>query len=247
MLMIGILLFFSGAAAGSFLYCTAWRKARSISILKEKHSFCPKCKHRLYLTDLIPAISWLFLKGRCRYCKEKIPAASFFAEVTMGTLFLCVGLRSDNILDAIVGFCLTGLLGYASFYDIETRTVPNIISALIAALWLVLRIPKGFAEGFYDSMAGAVLVPGVIYLTAVVFEKVKKRESMGGGDIKLFSAVGLHLGLYANVVNVLLTCVLGLIYAALSRKRKEDAFALAPFISASTMIIRLFGEHFINI
>ena len=233
-----------GAVFGSFLNCAAWRIAHKESFLKGR-SHCTACGHVLSLPDLIPVFSWLFLRGRCRYCGEKVSARYLLAELFFALMAVLCLLRDDLTIflarDMILACCLFCL----SLVDLEIMEIPDGTIILAIAAW-VLSAPftgMGLKELGLHVLALGVYGGGLL-LISLLFDRILKRESMGGGDIKLLGVAGLYLGLGTCLFALILACILGLVFGVLYKKIRPEgdgAFPFGPAIAMATWLMLLYG------
>ena len=233
-----------GAALGSFLNCAAWRIAHRESFVRGR-SRCPQCGHVLGAADLVPVFSWLLLRGRCRYCKGKIPARYVLAELCFAAITVCNLLHFDltpvmlrNLVFLCCLFCL-------SLVDLEIYEIPD-GCLLVALLAWFAALPFTFTRPLGRYVLVHVLsglgLGGAILLLALIMDRVLRRESMGGGDIKLFALVGLYLGALGGLLAVLLSCLFGLAFAALGRKGRNAPFPFGPAIAAAAVVTLFWGD-----
>ena len=234
-----------GVVLGSFLNCTAWRIAHEESFWKGR-SRCPACGHTLGVPDLIPVLSWLFLRGRCRHCGEKISVRYpltelFFAAVTV----LCL-LRFDLTVLGLRNWIFLCCLFCLSLVDLEVYIIPDGCLLISAAVWLAALPFLGMTwREILIHVITAVGFGGAILLISLAMDALLHRESMGGGDIKLFAVMGLYLGPAASLFALLLSCVLGLVFQGL-RKALGSGKELIPFgpaIAAATAVMLLCGDR----
>ena len=231
-----------GAVMGSFLNCAAWRIVRGEAFVTGR-SRCPACGHVLGASELVPVLSWVFQKGRCKACGAKVsvryPLTELgFALVTV-LCFLRFGLTPLCLRNYIFLCCL--FLG--TLTDLEAMIIPDGCHIVSVLAWAVAApfVFSGFGEALQGLLA-AVVFGGGLLAVSLVMDRVLGRESMGGGDIKLFAVVGLYLGMIGTLFTLLLSCVLGLIFAALIRRRGgERAFPFGPSIAAAAAVMLLFG------
>ena len=267
---ISVITFMLGASFGSFLTCVSDRLALHETVVRS-NSHCPSCGHRLGVPDLVPVFSWIFLKGRCRYCKGKIPVSCLITELVMGTAFLTMLLYFDISWDLLTGLVLVCICFTGSMTDIITGEIPNILSVLFCIIWAT-TIPlhiKGIWSYLIDSAIGGLGMPLFLMIMAIVMENFLGREALGGGDIKILCPAGLILGWKNMLVALLVMCITGLMFAgirALLRLRKEQkeqkekdknenritdadtapedgsTIKLMPFISLGVFTAFVFGE-----
>lgn len=240
---LSLISFILGLVMGSFCNAWAWRIVNGEKIQKGR-SHCPKCGHTLAAADLVPLFSWLFLKGRCRYCKEPISKRYPLAELISGLWYLSMILRFGFSLTALRFFILGSLLLVLSLVDIDTMELPGGLMTAAAAASLI-RLAENLSN--WKSMAWG-LVPAVVLLGIVlIMDKILGKESMGGGDIKLLAVLGLHLGAAQTVLLLMISCVIGLVAAGLANKDRETPFPFGPSLALAAWITALIGEPVINV
>lgn len=221
-----------GACLGSFVNCLAWRMVNDESVLKGR-SHCTRCGHALGVLDLVPVVSWLALRGRCRHCGEKVSPRYVVAEATMALVFVALLAVHGMGVPTIAYMALACVLMGVALVDLDSYTIPNGFVVAAMAIWAgsmwFMRVPLDgvfgvgsmfmpFVESSWmavalDGLAGAAVVGGGILVFSLAFDAVTKRASLGGGDVKLLFAVGLFLGLAGSLLNLLIACVLGLAFA----------------------------------
>ena len=260
-----ILAFLFGTVFGSFLNCMAWRIAHNESVLKGR-SHCAVCGHTLGITDLIPVFSWLFLGGRCRYCKEKISPRYVAAELVCGCGFVLSFLRyglSWRTLQVIVLFCILLALSLTDFeiYEIPDRFIlAGMIWYLVSSKLMDRRLsltgmtvsilPEGeylslpaWGQNLLAGLIGGFAIGGGMLFLSLLFDHLLGKESMGGGDIKLFFMTSLYLGLLQGLFSLILSCIVGLVIAAVMRRKRVP---FGPAISLAAFLSLLYGESFVN-
>lgn len=259
-----------GACLGSFVNCLAWRRANGESVLAGR-SHCTTCDHVLGVPDLIPIVSWLALRGRCRHCGTKVSPRYVIVEVLMAALFVAMAVRYGISVQTATYLVLICILMAVALIDLDTFIIPNGFVLAGCALWLVSIwfMPTPSADTFsvgslfaswihpggavaLDGIAGAVAVGGGVLVMSLVFDMVTKRTSLGGGDVKLLFMVGLFLGLAGSLLNLLVACVMGLVFAlvqglsappssAEGESIRTRAIPFGPAIAAATTFTLLAG------
>ena len=233
-----------GLCMGSALNCLAWRIANKKSWTKGK-SICPACRHELHTRDLIPLMSYIFSKGKCRYCGEKISPRYPLTELGLAVIFVAVFLRYGFTLYTLDIMVLASCLFTLSLVDLDTMTIPDRFLIIPAVCQLVYAYYYGgFASVWYALWHGLVL-GGAVLLISLFMDKVLKKESMGGGDIKLLFVLGLFLDLPECLLLLVFSCVLGLVIALLLR-RSEKAFPFGPALSAGMLLTLMVGAPIVN-
>lgn len=248
-----------GLIFGSFLNCTAMRLVRGEDFVKGR-SKCPHCGHELTPIELIPVLSYLLQKGRCRHCKEKISPRYIATEITFALLslglYLKLVLGGDffNISEIIIFFrnwVLTGCLFIAALTDLESMEIHDgtlifgLISYIIFAIvQLIIGTTDLLSIGL--SVLAGLGLGAIMLLLSILMDKVLKKESLGGGDIKLFALLGLYLGFFGAYELIILSCILGLLFVGVRNKVKPDAtkeFPFGPALACSGYIILLVGQY----
>lgn len=232
-----------GAVFGSFINCMAWRIAHGESVLKGR-SHCAVCGHPLAVLDLVPVFSFLFLKGRCRYCKEKISPRYVAAELMMAAAFVLITWRFDLSLQTLWICGLACILMALSLVDLETYTIPDrfIVAGIIWYFGVLLFAEDGKAE-LISGLAGGLSIGLGMLLLSILFDKVTGKESLGGGDIKLFFMTGLYLGPWVGLFNLILSCVIGIGFVLFMGQRR---IPFGPAISLAAFVSLLVGSDVVN-
>ena len=242
-----------GACMGSFLNCMAWRIVHGESVLHGR-SHC----HVLGAGDLIPVLSYIIHKGRCKYCGAKLSAGHVFAEVLTALTFLLLVLKYDISLQALEYILLACLLLAAAFTDLEGYMIPDrfIVTGIVVRV-VFLFLQGNVLENLMDALLGGFAVGGGLLLIVLLYEKVRQKEAMGGGDIKLLFLTGLFLGWQRNILCLLIACVLGIVFAFIFPEKRttedeaedEDGklFPWGPSISAAAILTLLCGSEIIGV
>lgn len=231
-----LLAFILGSVFGSFLNCVSDR-----IIAHEKwwtgRSKCDACGHELGILDLFPVFSYLFLKGKCRYCGTKLSPVYMLSEAGLGLLFVIMTAVHGTLDLALVkDLGLTACLYGLSLSDFKSYEIPDGFIVFGIIWWLIF----GFNV---QGLVAGVVIAGSVLLLSLVMDKVLKKESMGGGDIKLFFVVGLYLGLYGSLFNLILACIFGLLLVVVL---KQNKIPFGPAIAMATYISLLYGSQFVS-
>lgn len=235
-----------GLAAGSFLNCAAMRAVSGESIARGR-SHCPQCNHTLGALDLVPLFSWLFLRGRCRYCGTKISWRYPLSELLTALVFVSALLKWDISLKALEMALLGSVLLWISFTDAEAQIIPNrLIVAGIAIRVAFILVSGDIPHVALQSVVGGLSVSLPVLLIALLLEKLLKKEAVGGGDIKLLFMAGLYFDWKLNVLALLLACFVGIAFALISRVKSGKPFPFGPAIACGTWLSMLFGSAIIS-
>ena len=240
-----------GLIIGSFLNVCIYRWTRDLSVVKPR-SACPECNHPIAWYDNIPLLSFAVLGGRCRKCKASIPWTYPAVELLTGLFFAYfVALQGVNLAaakDCLFGAIMIGLI----FSDLDTRLLPDefTIGGLIAGLSLSLFVPLpptlfalltemtgahlGLrATSLGEAVLGALIPAGSMWVLGWIFEKIRHKEYLGFGDVKMIAMMGAFLGISGVIVTLLFGSLLGSIggYAWMKITRKDPATYYLPFAS----------------
>lgn len=236
-----------GLCMGSFLNCLAWRIVHGESVLKGR-SHCDACGHVLGPKDLVPVVSYLVSRGKCRYCGAKLSARHLVAEIATGVAYVLVLLNYDISLQALQYVLFASILLLCAFADLEGYIIPDgalIVGAGVRAVYLLVTRAPGRA--WADALLGGFAVGGGLLLVVLGYEKIKKVEAMGGGDLKLLFVTGLYLGPVGNLLCLFAACVLGIVFGLIATKgENETPFPWGPSISAAGIFVALYGEGLIQ-
>ena len=266
-IFIAIWTFALGCCVGSFLNVCIWRIPRGMRINSPSRSVCPSCEHPLAWYDNIPLISYLMLRGRCRYCEEHISAQYPLVEAITGIVFVGIYLRQGLMLGTapeqlIIMGLLTALLIMASGVDITHLIVPDEISVfgIMAALLAGLLLPElhvggevyhtmteltgiRMVDGLIGSAIGAVAGGGLVYAFAVLGALLFRREALGLGDVKLMAMVGAFMGWKVAFFAFFLAPFFGLLYGIpLLLFRGQHLMPFGPFLSSAAVLVLMFRE-----
>lgn len=241
-----LFVFLIGINIGSFLNVCIYRIPLGKTIVKGR-SYCPKCDKLIPWYYNIPVISYLFLRGKCGYCKSPIsliyPAVELLNGILYSAAFFVYGFNITAILTAL----LISLLIVTSFIDSKYQIIPDglvlsiLVLGLVNSIYQVMftQIPwQTFVIGFF-----AASVP--LFLLGLVYE-----GGLGGGDIKLMAVCGLFTGWKLILLSLLLGDVIAFLYVAVlfmkKKAKKGTAIPFGPFLSAGIIGSMLIGDQILN-
>lgn len=236
-----------GAVMGSFLNCAAWRIVHGESFVRGR-SHCPACGHALGVGELIPVLSWAIQRGRCRWCGAKLSARYPLTELGFALVTVLCLLKFDLTALCLRNYVFLCCLFLLTLTDLEDMIIPDGCHVAAVLAWLV-ALPLGLFTGWKDagvSLLSALAFGGGLLLVSLVMDRALKKDSMGGGDIKLFAVVGLYLGFIGTLLALMVACVLGLAFHALSRRGKGREFPFGPSIAAAAAAVLLYGGPLIE-
>ncbi|MEW6008698.1 MAG: prepilin peptidase [Candidatus Omnitrophota bacterium] len=248
-----IIVFIFGSIVGSFLNVCIYRMPKNESIIKPA-SHCPNCKNPIDWYDNIPIFSFLFLGAKCRYCKQRInlryPVVELLSAALALFLFTQFGLSVKFFIYAVL-FCA---LIVSSFIDLEYQIIPDEISvgAIIIGLLVNIFYPAfngllSLRQSLVFSGLGILVGGGTLYLTGIIGDIIFKKESMGGGDIKLLAGIGALLGWRIALFVFFGAPIFGAIVGLIVKIRKKiSIIPYGPFISLCTFIAVFWGEQIVG-
>lgn len=242
-----ICFFIIGTVMGSFYHVVATRLSMEESIIKPG-SHCPRCNHFLRWYENIPIISYLMLKGRCSECGSKIPLSYLVVEIVTGALFaVCYHVFGISI-ELLVGIIFISSLVIVIISDIEYMIILDevlIVSTLVIAVIYVIFLGLEQAAYHIYSGVGAFVI---MYSIKLLGDKLFKKESLGGGDIKLMFLFGMVLGLPMSVCTIFLATFIAFPVALIILfSNKENVIPFGPFLSMAAMIIYISGVEIMDI
>lgn len=243
-----IIRFFFGACIFSFLNVVADRMPRGESVVRGR-SHCTNCGRVLTAWELIPCISFLALRGKCKGCHTAIPKRCFWVEIIGGAAFvscgICYGCGTSGILSlrGTVIFAYLGILLIVALIDWDTQMIYDRfhIFILILAIAQVVLVPE---HGIVDRLIGAVIISVPMLILALVIP-----GAFGGGDIKLMAVSGFFLGTAPIVCAMFFGLLTGGGYGAIMLKNKKlgkkDQFAFGPFLAFGLALATFFGDQIV--
>lgn len=236
---LSIVCFIFGTVIGSFLNVIIYRLPRKLSPAKGR-SMCPSCERQLTAIDMIPIISYIFLRGKCRTCKNKISLRYPLVELLTGILYVLSYLTFGYNLQTLFAVAFFSLLVVVSFIDLDTQEIPN--GAVIAVL--VLAVARLFTVSpLLDYVIGAFAISVPLFLLALF------TNGFGLGDVKLMFACGLFMGwqllLLAFIIAAITAAAVGIVLMCTRRASRKTAIPFGPFLCLGMAVSLLFGNQLI--
>lgn len=240
--IIAIYIFIIGTIMGSFFNVVAHRLSNNESIIKPG-SHCESCQHLLKWYELIPIISFLIQGGRCRQCHTKLSWWYPLIEIITGLFYLFSYLYFGLSPDFFISLVISSVLVITCITDFNYLIIldePLVIGSIL--IILITLITSGLVDTLIAILSGLLLFFFML-LVKILGDKAFKRESLGGGDIKLSFFIGLSLGYKLAFVNLVLASLLTLpiaFYYLVKYKDREVPFG--PFLIISNFIIFVFAS-----
>jgi leader peptidase (prepilin peptidase)/N-methyltransferase len=258
-----------GLMVGSFLNVCIVRIPLTESVVFP-HSHCPHCGSAIKPYDNVPVFSYLLLRGKCRFCQQKIswqyPVVEVLTGLTFWMTYRCLNLDARSIV--LLGFF--SAIWVLVFIDLNHRILPNVITLSGIVLGLVFSLIAPVRDGtaafilglfdgvpsnptwmsFLDSLMGALVCGGFLWAVAEVYLGIRKIEGLGFGDIKLMAMVGAFLGVKLTLLTIMLGsmmgAVIGMIFIKLTGKDSRYELPFGSFLGLATIISALWGRQIIN-
>jgi len=283
LLILYSFLFLFGLAMGSFLNVIVYRLQKGESFLLSpsetrkgfssffERSYCPKCEHELGWQDLIPLASFIFLKGKCRYCKEKISWQYPLVELVTGLIFLAIGLRNSSLLfygnntlwvwSTFFDIAIAGFLVIIFLYDLKHFIIPDVViypAIIVAFVYRLCEIfgfgnqiwPEGINITFLNLLSDPILSAFGASAFFLFIVLISRGKWMGIGDIKLAFLMGLFLGfpevLVALFSAFFLGAIIGIGLIVFGKKSLKSEVPFGPFLATGTLIAFFWGPEIIR-
>lgn len=236
-----IIIFLYGIVIGSFLNVCIYRIPAKEDIVRTR-SHCMNCGYKLEWYDLVPLLSYLILRGRCRKCKAKLSAQYPLIEAANGVLYVVITIVNGADIDSLLYCLLASALLTLSVIDFRTYEIPLGINIFILALGLI-RVATDYS-GWLDYLIGLFSVSAFL---AIIYY-VTKGRGIGGGDVKLMAACGLVLGWKLIILAFFIGCILGAVIhvARMKISGESHVLAMGPYLSAGVFIAMLWGSRMLD-
>ena len=242
--------FVFGLVIGSFLNVCIYRLPLGKSILFPPSS-CPQCGSRIRFYDNIPLVSYVFLRGKCRFCRHPISIRYPVIEVLSGLVSVALFLRYGPSFSYLFLFAFSASLITITFIDLQYQIIPNVLTIPGIVLGLFFSFFSWSDLSWSDSLLGILGGGGVFYLVATLFKLLRGKEGLGAGDIKLLAMLGAWLGWQALPFVILISSVTGVIIGGgtllLSRKKLETRIPYGPFLVLAAFVCLFFKDELISL
>lgn len=244
-----VLVFIIGLCVGSFLNVLRVRLP-----LEEPFAWgrskCRNCNDVIVWYDNVPVVSFLILRGRCRHCRVAIDWIYPVVELLTGLLILATWRHTHAVLPTLLySVGLMAPLILISFIDLKHLIIPDVISLPAIPLGVIVQLlclPGPWARTLLDSGIGIAAGGGFLAIVAFTYEKLRKQEGLGWGDVKLMAWLGAYFGWQGTLVILLWSSVAGTVVGALyllfSGKGRQQPIPFGPFIAGSGILYFFYGQ-----
>lgn len=231
--------FIIGTVFGSFFNVVGDRLPRNESIIYPS-SHCNNCNHKLHLLDLIPIFSYLLRLGKCKYCSSKIPIVHLLFEIFCGLTFSIAYVSYGLVWPLLIALTFISILLIVIISDCEYMIINDeVIIVGSVLLGLEIFFIYGLTSFLYALLNG-IIAFSIMFLIKKIGDILFKKESMGGGDIKLMFLFGMILGWRMTLVSIVIGSVIGLpISIIILFNKKNNEIPFGPFLSAGAILLVL--------
>jgi leader peptidase (prepilin peptidase)/N-methyltransferase len=240
-----------GMIVASFLNVCADRLPAKQSLVYPP-SHCPACSRRLAAKDLIPVFSYLWLRGRCRYCKAAIPKRVLWVEIATAALFGLAYWQYRLSIDLPIALFYISIFMVILVIDFEHGLIlnrivyPAMVIALLLSVFFTIFLPQ---VGIVPSIAWAAVGGGIGFVVFLLIAIVS-RGGMGFGDVKLAALIGLATGFPLVIVALIMGMILGGLVAVIllgfKIKKRKEAMPFGPFLAVAAIVTLLWGSDILN-
>lgn len=225
-----IIFFIFGTLMGSFLTVIGLRLPKKENFTTTR-SHCDRCGHVLEGKDMIPIISYLLQRGKCRYCGEKVDILSTYIEIFTGLLFAVAFYAFGFSYELLIALGIVSLLMIVVVSDITYLIIPDEVLIFISAYFVIIQILNLGLIGAGKQILSGIFLFGVMYLIMFIGNKTLKKESLGGGDIKMMFVFGLVLDPLLGALSIFIGSVIALPTSLiLLKKQSERVIPFGPFL-----------------
>lgn len=233
--------FIIGTIFGSFYNVVGYRLPRGESLIKPR-SHCTNCNHVLTPIELIPIFSFLFQGGKCKNCKQKISSFYTIFELLTGVLFALSYFVFGFSIELLIALAFVSMSIIIIISDYQTLTIPDEVLIFFGIVFAILIYIN---KGLYDTLFAFLSGLGA-FITMLIIKKIAdfffKKESMGGGDIKLMFLFGLVLGYPMAIFSIFVGSIIGLPISLMVLKYKHtNIVPFGPFLCIGALIILFLG------
>jgi len=225
--------FIFGGIWGSFCNVYIYRLPNNESVIKGR-SFCPSCKNQIKWYDNIPFLSFIFLRGKCRNCSNKISFQYFLVELLSGISFLAIFFLYGISITTLLLIILSIFFIIIFFIDLKHYIIPNELTFPLMVIGFIKSFDPNLNQtifpNYINSLLGGIFGYSIIWLIILFYKKVRNKEGMGLGDAKLMAVVGFWFGWISIPFTIFISSVVALILVIPSLlKKTKDMSAQIPF------------------
>lgn len=242
-----VVMFILGSVLGSFYNVVGYRIPKGESIVFPS-SHCTNCGHKLKAYELIPIFSFLLLGGKCSKCKKKISWFYTIFEMLTGILFLlCYIVFKSNIFDLVISLTFVSMIVIIFVSDYHYLIIPDSVLIIFSILLLIELCLKNGITNIYLPILNGILSFVCMYVIKLIGDFLFKKESMGGGDIKLLFVIGMVLGFPEALFSIFIGSLVGLPIAfIILMKNKDHVIPFGPLLGIGAIVMLLTQFNVVN-
>ena len=235
-----IIFFIFGTLMGSFLTVIGLRLPKNENFITTR-SHCDNCGHVLSMAEMVPIISYIIQKGKCRHCNKKIDALSTYIELFTGVLYAAAYYIFGLSYEFLIALGIVSLLVTVIVSDITYLIIPDELLVVASIYFIIIQILNiGILDTGKQILTG-ILLFAIMYTIMIIGNKMLKKESLGGGDIKMMFVFGLILDPLLGALSIFLGSLIALpISLILLKKESEKVIPFGPFLLLALTFIYFF-------
>ncbi|ELK45695.1 prepilin peptidase [Halobacillus sp. ACCC02827] len=241
--ILPLYIFLTGTILGSFYNVVGIRLPKHIPFVQGR-SACPDCGTQLEPRDLIPVLSYVIAKGRCRHCGRPVSFLYPAVELITGALFFIAYVHYGLTVEFTGALLLISLAVIVSIGDFKYMLIPNRLLLFFTGVFFLYRIAFPL-DPWYDSLLGALTGSGIVFVIIVV-----SKGGMGAGDMKLLGVLGLFLGMKAMVLTLFLASLIGTVVSlsliGIGVVNRKQPVPFGPSIMAAALIVYFYGQQMMD-
>ena len=239
--MFYVLFFILGSVMGSFFHVVATRLSNDESIITPS-SHCHICNHKLKWYELIPIVSYIIQGGKCRKCKETLPLSYLVIEIVTGVLYAVCYHEYGLSPELVISIIFVSILIIVIVSDIEYMIILDEVLVFGSVITIIFYLILYGVDGTVYHVLDATLAFIVMYALKILGDFIFKKESLGGGDIKLMFFFGLVIGLPLSVVTIFVATFIAFPIALfILFSRRDNMIPFGPFLSMAAILILISG------
>ncbi|WBW99591.1 prepilin peptidase [Oceanirhabdus sp. W0125-5] len=248
--MIGFFIFLIGICIGSFMNVCIYRIPEEESLIPSSH--CKVCDYKLKAKDLIPIVSYLLLKGRCRSCGKKFSIQYPLIELLNGILYSLLYIKYDFSIIFVKYSIIASILIVLALIDYNTQYVYSLVSwsgIIVSGIFVFIHFlnKENVSSFLVAAMVGVIIFGGINLFSKIMY----KKQGLGGGDVEVILCMALTLGISNFILSFFLSVTLGsiicLLLLGLKKIKRGDYVPFVPFLALGTFITMFFGDEIIKI
>lgn len=243
--MLELIIFILGLVFGSFYLVVGLRRPLNKGIVKHD-SECDNCQVKLKWYELIPVISFVIQRGKCRSCQTKISSLNIIIELLTGFLFLVGYLLYGIRYEFFVFLIISSLFVIILVSDLKYLIILDGPLIIFSIIYIILTYYYFDIILVLQKLAMGITMFTIMYLIKLLGDTLFKRESLGGGDIKFAFLIGLIIGARLGLVSLVIASVIALPFAIVLSRKKEKEIPFGPFLSLSLIIVFVYGDYILS-